>query len=148
MSIARQTSQSINECTYLNHHLPPFISCSNDQIFTCSQVIKGQSLLQAYIRLTPLDLPPLLCFYHIWPSVALSHTFCQKELLLTRKEAPADERQKPSCQRNHAWRNFPRKCIFSPHVILFENLKFISSSEMDKSTSFPKWQVTSGQTES
>lgn len=90
------SNQSINQCTYLNHPL------SAAQIFTCSQVIKGQSLLQAYIRLTPLDLPPLLCFYHIWPRVTLSHTFCQTALLLTRKEAPADGRQESSCQRNHA----------------------------------------------
>lgn len=71
-------NQSINAPIYLNQHPPSFTSCSNDQIFTCRQVIKGQSLLQAYMRLTPLDLAPLLCFYHIWSSVTLSHAFCQK----------------------------------------------------------------------
>lgn len=83
-------NQSINQCTYLNQHLLSFISCSNDQIFTCSQVIKGKSLLQTYIGLTPLDLPPPLCFYHSCPSVSLYYTHSVKKL--TRKEVPADER--------------------------------------------------------
>lgn len=74
----KSINQSINAPIYLNQHPPSFTSCSNDQIFTCRQVIKGQSLLQAYMRLTPLDLAPLLCFYHIWSSVTLSHAFCQK----------------------------------------------------------------------
>lgn len=45
LCVCRETeesiNQSINQCTYLNQHPPSFISCSNDQIFTFSQSLKG-----------------------------------------------------------------------------------------------------------
>lgn len=101
-------------CVYSNQSISQSInvpiSVSISHPLSAAQMIKYSPAVRSlkgslYFKptsLTPLDLPPLLCFCHIWPSVTLSHTFCQKALLLTRKEAPADERQDSSCQRNHA----------------------------------------------
>lgn len=58
LCIERQRSQSISQSVYLSISASPIFYPLLKWIFICSQVNKGQSLLQVYVRLTPLDLPP------------------------------------------------------------------------------------------
>lgn len=119
--------RGINQSMYLSQSASPILyqllKWSNIHL---QSVIKGQPLLQPYIRLTPLDLPPLLCFYHIWPSVTLYHTHSVRKHCCQLERRLLQMKDRNSAAKGIMPREIPPESVFlNPHVTLFQNLKSI-----------------------